>query len=62
MAKLQNMDLNLSIENFKLKRQVWSSKATITLSNMGNRMERMPNSFFVFLRKEKWQTKIIIIK
>ena len=48
MAKLQNMDLNLSIENFKLKRQVWSSKATIALSNMGNRMERMPNFFFFF--------------
>ena len=48
MAKLQNMDLNLSIENFKLKRRVWSSKATITLSNMGNRMERMPNFFFFF--------------
>ena len=53
MAKLQNMDLSLSIEFFKMKRQVWSSKATITLSNMGNRMERMPNFFFFFFEKGK---------
>ena len=63
MARLQNMDLSLSIEIFKLKRQVWSSKAAITLSNMGNQMERMPNFFFYFFEKgKKCQTKIIIIK
>ena len=62
MAKLQNMDLSLSIEIFKLKRQVWSSKAAITLSNMGIRWKECQTFFYFFEKGKKCQTKIIIIK